>query len=218
MLDAINSMVDAINSKTGYVAAIVILLGLFGTLLKLYVDDKDRRSKEADKRAAAERGSQGLEIVELALSDLSLSSNTYELRFLLTNTGTSKLIMRALRLHVTARNEPGRPRESYTQAPINVYRHEVRLGPKEDVYDIRKRHFGRGHEPLSFEPAESSAFVVKLVSDELKLYSFHVEAEWLRATTPGESDKVASTTLNAEFPERISAGPLPSSFAPKAAE
>lgn len=201
-------MLDFLNSKTGIFAAIVAVVGLAGALWKFYVEITDRRAKSADKQATAKRSNQGLAIVDLQLSELSLSSNAYELRFLLTNTGSAPLIMRALRIHVTARSEPERARDSHTMAPIKVYKHEVRLGPKEDVYDIRKRHFGRGNEPLAFDPGEASAFVVKLVSEELKRYSFHVEAEWYGATAPEKSGTVGSATLSAEFPERISAGPL----------
>ncbi len=201
-------MLDFLNSKTGIFAAIVGVMGLAGALWRFYVDITDRRAKSAEKKAADKRSGQGLAIADLQLSELSPSSNAYELQFLLTNTGTARLIMRALRLHVTARSEPERARDSYTMAPIKVYKHEVRLGPKEDVYDIRKRHFGRGNEPLAFDPGEASAFVVKLVSEELKQYSIHVEAAWYGAADPDKTGTTSSDTLTAEFPERISAGPL----------
>jgi len=71
----------------------------------------------------------------------------------LTNTGSAQLIMRTLCLHVTARSEPGAARDSYTMAPLKVYKHEVHLGPKEDVYDIRKRHFGPATSPWPLHPA-----------------------------------------------------------------
>lgn len=200
-------MLEFLNSKTGLFAAIVTVLGLAGALWKFYTDLVDRRAKAAEKAAAARRAGQGLAIAELALSELSLSSNAYDLQFVVTNTGSAKLIMRALRLHVTARSDVHETRDSFTLAPLVVHKHEVRLGPGEDVYEIRKRHFGRGSEPLAFEPGEAAAFVVKLVSDETKRYGFHVEAEWYGATDPDKTGSVRTASLDAEFPERVSKGP-----------
>lgn len=204
----LNSIVEFFTSKSGIFAAIVTVFGLAVALWKFSTDLADRRLKKAEKEAAAKRSGQGLEIVDQQLSELSLSSNAYDLRFLVTNTGSSRLIMRALRLHVTSRSEVQGPRNSYTMAPLKVHKHQVRLGPGEDVYDIRKRHFGRGNEPLAFDPGEAEAFVVKLVSDETKLYSFHVETEWYGAANPDKTGTARSTSLDAEFPERVGAGPL----------
>lgn len=201
-------MLEFLTSKTGVFAAIVALVSLAVALWKFYTDFVDREAKKAEKEAAARRSSQGLAIVDQQLSELSLSSNAYDLQFLVTNTGSSRLIMRALRLHVSARSEAQRPRTSYTMAPLKVFKHQVRLGPNEDVYDIRKRHFGRGSEPLAFDPGEAEAFVVNLVSDETKRYSFHVETEWYGATEPDKTGTARSASLDAEFPERVSAGPL----------
>jgi hypothetical protein len=67
-------------------------------------------------------------------------------------------------------------------------------------------------------PGEASAFVVKLVSEELKQYSIHVEAAWYGAADPDKTGTTSSDTLTAEFPERISAGPLMAALAPKTAD
>lgn len=200
-------MLEFLTSKTGIFAAIVAVLGLAATLWKFYKDFADEREKRGKRQVEKARAALGLTIVDQQLSDLSLAANSYELRFVVTNRGPSKLIMRALRLHVDAREECQETRDSYTMAPLQVHKHQVRLIAGEDVYDIRKRNFSPGNEPLAFDPGEAHAFVVKMVSEETMLYAFHVEAEWYGAADPDKSDIVKAEALRAAFPNRVSAGP-----------
>jgi hypothetical protein len=200
-------MLEFLTSKTGIFAAIVAIVGLAASLWKFYKDLAEEREKRGKKQAEKARAALGLAIADQQLSDLSLSSNSYDLRFVVTNRGTSKLIMRALRLCVESREECQQTRDSYTMAPLQVHKHQVRLVAGEDVYDIRKRNFSPGNEPLAFDPGEAHAFVVKLVSEETMLYAFHVEAEWYGAADPDKSDVVRADSLRAAFPKRVSAGP-----------
>lgn len=200
-------MLDFFTSKTGVFAAVVAVVGLAGALWKFYADFADRKEKREKKQTDKARAGQGLAIVDQRLSELSPASNSYELQFVITNKGSAKLIMRALRLNVTTRRECQQPRASYTMAPLKVHKHQVRLRPGEDMYDIRKRSFGPGNEPLSFDSGEAEAFVVKLVSEETKLYVFKVEVEWYGAADPDKVGAAQSDLLEAEFPERFSAGP-----------
>lgn len=200
-------MIEFLTSKTGVFAAIVAVIALCGALWKLYTDLADRFAKKVEKEGAVKRSKQGLAIVHQQLSELSLSSNHYDLQFIVTNTGSSKLIMSALLLNVTARCESVGTRDCFTLAPLTVHQHRVELGPIENVYDIRKRHFGRGSEPLAFDPGEAEAFVVKLVSSEIIRYNLHVEATWFGATDPKKTGSVRSDSFYADFPNRISVGP-----------
>ena len=203
----LNPAIEFLTSKTGLFAAVLVVLGLVGSLWKFWGEFTDRRTKAAEAAAAAKHASQGLAIADLTLSELSRSSNAYDLQFVLTNTGSNHLIMQALRLHVTARNAISKSVPSYTMAPIAVYKHRVAIVAGKDAYDIRERTFGKGNEPLAFAPDEAAAFLVKLVSDETMQYVFHVEAEWYGAADVAMTGKVSSTSLTAEFPERVSSGP-----------
>ena len=202
-------MIDFLTSKTGLFAALVAVVGLAGSLWKLWTDSRDRQGKDAEKKAAMERAARGLAIADPVLSDLSRSSNAYDLQFVVTNTGTKQLIMRTLRLHITDRRAPGAPVASYTMAPLTVHKHRVSIVPERSVYDIRERLFSKeGNEPLAFDPGHAEAFVVKLVSVETMRYTFHVEAEWYAAADPDKTGKVRTPSHVAEFPERVNAGPL----------
>jgi FtsP/CotA-like multicopper oxidase with cupredoxin domain len=200
-------MIDFLTSKTGMFAAVVAVVGLAYALWKFYTEITDRRAKRNKEQADKARAGQGLAIVDQQLSELSLSSNSYELRFVITNQGSAKQVMRALRLHVTSRKACLHKRDSYTMAPIKVHKHHVQLEAGEDVYDIRKRHFGPGNEPLAFDPGEVEAFVVKLSSAETMAYVFHVEAEWYGAADPDKIGTTQADALEAAFPERVSGGP-----------
>ncbi len=50
-------------------------------------------------------------------------------------------------------------------------------------------------------------FVVAFAANETRRYSFYVEAEWYGAADPEKTGLARAASLDAEFPERVSAGP-----------
>lgn len=204
---AFQEVLDFFTSKTGIFAAIGAIIGFAAGCWGLWNNYTKARDARAEQEAKTKAAARGLALADVRMSGLSLSSNAYELYFMLTNTGSADLILRELQLHVIGRSAVDTVEPSLTLAPIEVHKHRVCFEPGTDVYDIRRRTFGPGHEPLAFAPAEATAFKVKLVSTEVKKYRFYIEARWYAAADPEMSDAVRSETLEAEFPERESAGP-----------
>ena len=125
---------------------------------------------------------------------------------MVTNTGKSKAVMRALRIQVLDRTPSAAEFETVPEAPMRVNEHRVELIEGKDVYDIRARAFGPALPPLSFEEAEAEGFVVKMVSMELMQYELQVEAEWYDAKEPKEVHTVSSEVFILDFPRRVAGG------------
>lgn len=190
-----NDLVKFLTSQTGVFAAILAVLALVTGVVALVQPVLARRRTNHDSRAA-------LAITKPVLSDLSRSSNSYDLRFEVANTGGAAAVALAIRLRVLEHSASTAVEPSVTEAPLRVHQHRVKLHPDQDLYDVRARTYGPAMPPLSFAQAEVEAFVVKLVADQPQQYIVQIEVEWYDATSPSAIRTTHSTPTKVEFPER----------------
>lgn len=190
-----DKVIEFLASKNGVVAAIAALFGLGASFLGLI---KPILAWRREKRA----GLKGLSITKPHLSDLSRSSNSYDLNFEIANTGGTAAVAVAVRLRVLDRQASTRVLPTVTEAPMHVNQHRVNFRPGKDIYDIRARAYGPALPPLSFEPDEVEAFIVKLVATEPEHFTARIEAEWYRAKQPDKTETCQSDVFSVEFPIR----------------
>ncbi len=148
---------ESVTSKTGLVAAVVVLVGLAAAVQGLarpwLTDRRESRAKLP-----------GLAISALQLSALKPYASIRELRFTISNTGGGIGLLTTLQLRVLSHGPSEEPRETVVAAPIDVYEHRVELNVSEDIYDIRGRAFGSAAPPLKYAEGAVDAFVVTLVA------------------------------------------------------
>jgi hypothetical protein len=192
-------VVDFLTSKTGVFAAAVALIGLVASFVSLVKPALTRMREKREGRAL-------LTITQPHLSGLSASSNSYDLRFEIANTGGGPAVALAVRLRIIERAPSTVTVPTITEAPLRVNQHRVKLEGDKDVYDIRARTYGATLPPLSFGKEEVEAFVVKLVSDEPQRYTARVEVNWYQVKTPSDSKTSHSETVVIEFPPRERSG------------
>ena len=195
-------MVDIIKFLTspgGIFASLMAILGLIATVFGILQPFIDRRRECRESKAQ-------LHIADLQLSPLSRSSNSYEMRFVITNVGQSKAIMRRLLIRVLNRIASTATVATVPEAPLRVHVHRVELIEGNNLYDLRSRAFGTALPPLSFEEAEAEGFVVKIVSREHMQYELRVEAEWYDAKDPEQLQTLRSGSVLLTFPRRVAHG------------
>lgn len=190
-----NEFIQFLTSKTGLFAALVAIVGLVAAVAGLIRPTLDRRRAARAAKAA-------LTLTEPFLSELSASSNSYDLHFEITNSGGSSAVAVAVRLRVLQRLPCTAFVPSFTEAPLRVNRHRVKIQADKDLYDVRARAYGSSAPPLAFAATETEAFVVKLVSDESQHYSIRIEVEWYDAKSPGTSRTAHSLPVDVDFPPR----------------
>jgi hypothetical protein len=185
--------IDSITSRTGVVASVVVLVGLLvavQTLVRPWViDRRERRSAVA-----------GLEVTDVSVGDLSPSSPSRDLRFGLTNSGSSQAVLVDLVLQVTASYPSVIPVRTRTQAeiPRREYRVQLQAGPKN--YSIRTRAFGPEPPVLAFAALETEPFLVRLTSSDTECYEFRIVAMWFDASVPSIVHRSESAQLSADYP------------------
>jgi hypothetical protein len=200
----VGGFINFMTSKSGLVAAVVVLIGLAvavqGLARPWLTDRRDARSKRPH-----------LVISTLQLSELKPYSPSRELRFTIGNAGGGEGLMTSLRLRVLDHGRSEEPRQTVTAAPIDVYEHRVELKIDKVVYDIRARAFGPAAAPLKYAEGSVDAFVVTLVAKEPQWYRVRVEASWYDVKVPTDSHECGSDEVIADFPPSISssAPPLP---------
>jgi hypothetical protein len=191
-----NNIIAFLTSNKGFVAAIVVALGIIVSILNILRPILQRRRELKEAHAK-------LKIADIQLSTLSRSSNSYEVRFMITNVGKSKAVMRELKMRVLGRSASAAVVETIPEAPMRVNVHRVQLIAGKDLYDIRARAFGPALPPLSFEEAEGEGFLVKMVSREVTRYELRVEAQWYDAKKPNVIHTAYSKEFFLEFPRRV---------------
>ena len=184
---------ESVTSKTGLVAAVVVLVGLAAAVQGLarpwLTDRRESRAKLP-----------GLAISALQLSALKPYASIRELRFTISNTGGGIGLLTTLQLRVLSHGPSEEPRETVVAAPIDVYEHRVELNVSEDIYDIRGRAFGSAAPPLKYAEGAVDAFVVTLVAKEPQWYLIRVDASWCDVKALGESRCSTSDEVVADFP------------------
>jgi FtsZ-interacting cell division protein ZipA len=197
-----NDLVEFLTSKTGIFAAIAAVVGLTALVASLlrpwWEARRQRRSERAD-----------VKITRPVLSDLSRSSNSYELRFEVTNVGGRPAVAVGVQLRVLSHAPSTTVVPTVHEAPLRVNQHRVRLIPEEELYDVRARAYGPKSPPLSLAEAEVEVFIVKLVADTPQQYRLTVEVNWFDAKEPESTHTAVSVPVEADFPPRKSIGPPP---------
>jgi hypothetical protein len=196
----VDTIVDALTSKTGIVAAVVVFLGLL-----LAIQNLVRPYLVARKEAKAARPR--LFISPPLVSDLAEYGRVREVRFEVGNAGKGSALMQSLRLLVSEDGVSEEVRETVTAAPLVVHSHRLDLRPGLREYDIRGRVFGPEQPPLSFAEGEADAFLVKLVSREPHWFRARVEAVWVDVARPEETNTTATEEQVLEFPAEIKGSP-----------
>lgn len=188
-----NDILRFFESRTGIFAAIIAMVGLIATIIGLvrpYLSE--RRTRKAAEAAVA--------LTKPAVSKLSNSSRSCELRFQLANSGKNTAIVTSICLEVVSHHPSSTLRETLTEAPIVVHEHRIELRPDAQTYDIRPRLFGPKLPPISLAEGEVEAFVVKLVSLQPHWYEFYIEAEWYDSKVPNVPHTVRTSPQSVDFP------------------
>lgn len=185
--------VEFFTSKEGIFAATGGLVSLLAAFLGIVRPIAQRRREKAAAKAK-------LEITEPILTPPPEHSQIGEVRFELSNAGSSKAVLRALRIVVTDHGPSETLRMVRPGAPVTVHSHRVELDPAKSEYDVRSPVYAADTPPLSFEEGEVEAFVVRLVSTEAQWYRFRLVAEWYDAKRAKAIRKVESGELEIDFP------------------
>jgi hypothetical protein len=183
-----------LTSGTGVFAAIAAVIALLVGVYTLVGPVLSRR--QAQKDAA---GSLRLSAVDLG--PVSRSSRSCELRFKVTNAGTSPCVLTGIRLHMNACDRSDRACQFKVEAPITVHKHRIELEPAISDYDIRSRKFAPALPPLSLARGETEAFLVKLVSHEPYWYEFVIIIDWFDTLNPDLLNSQTSESIRVEFPQ-----------------
>jgi hypothetical protein len=196
----VDDLLGFLTSKTGVFAGVAALVTLLGGVVGIARPWwQGRQSRQAELAS--------VRITSPHLSELSRSSNAYELRFEIANVGGRPAVAIAVRLVVLSRSPSTVMVPTHTEAPLRVNQHRVKLVPGRSTYDVRARAYGPSLPPLSLGEAEVEAFLVKLVADEAQRYEAVIEVDWYDAKAPEDVRTARSSSLEIDFPPRESCGP-----------
>jgi hypothetical protein len=190
----VNHFSHWVTSNTGLFATIAAILAVLVSASTLIQPILSYRKSRKDVP-----GSLRLSGVELGI--VSRSSRSCELRFTVSNSGTSPTVLTGIRLHVNACGRSERMRKLKVQAPLVVHKHRVELDPAISDYDIRSRKFAPALPPLSFARGETEAFLVKLVSHDPHWYEFVVIVDWFDTLNPDLPKHQTSESMRVDFPQ-----------------
>jgi hypothetical protein len=195
----VSTILDFLTSDTGLFAAIAAAVGVVAAVVGVVQPILARRRESREARA-------NLAMTSPLLSDLSLSSNSYDLRFEMTNTGVHTAVAVAVRLRVLERGPSTTVVPTVTEAPLRVNSHRVKLRPEHDLYDVRARAYGPALPPLAFADGEAEAFSIKLVADEPQRYVIRIEVEWYDTKNPAHVCALLGKPVEVDFPPRAGSG------------
>lgn len=192
--------IDFFTSKTGVVAAVVVVLGILTalhTLVRPLVDGR-RSRRRADRERIEARAR--LEFSNVDVEPPPPWTRAGIARFEITNAGGRPAILQALHLEVVGHGVCAVPRAVQPGAAVVRHSHRVELVPERERYDIRGRMFGAEASPLSFDEGETEGFDIQLVSAAPHWYEFRFLAEWYDTKDPSEVKATQSAMQRLEFP------------------
>ena len=195
-MSGLDSVVNFLTSKTGIVAAVVVVVGLIGAVLNSIVLPLLKRRKE-------ERGDKPV----LSMSQVKIEapppwSEAGTAKFELVNTQGGKAVMSDLLLVVLDCGVSETPKMVEAAAPVPQFTYKVTLSPGVTEYDVRKKEFG-ATTPHSYEKGEIEAFSVELRTTRAQWYKFQFLVRWYDATKPAEIVELRSPELRIEFQPSI---------------
>jgi|GEM_PF-4036956 len=187
----LEAILNFLTSKTGIVAAVGVVIGIVGGVVKIVLPLlKQRQEKQAS-------------LPELSLSPVRITdpppwSEAGTAAFELMNTRGGKAVMSDLRLVVTKCGVSERPKLVEPAAPVPQFTYKVTLSPGVTEYDVRKKEFG-APAPHSYEKQEVEALLVELRSTEPQWYEFYFLVRWYDAQRPQEIFELKSAEGRIEF-------------------
>jgi hypothetical protein len=187
-------LLDALNSKTGLVAALGTVLALAIGAASLVRPSLERRRQQRGRKAQ-------LVLRAPQLGPLSPSSNSRDLRVEIVNVQGSSLVPSVL-VRVLSSQPSNSTLATKTQSALTVREHRVELSPGRRDYDTRSRLVGPSLPPLALGPGEAEVIDLTLVSSEPQLYDLQVVVEWFDTLVPQETHSEYSAPQRVEFPER----------------
>jgi hypothetical protein len=185
----INKFVDLLTDKTGWVAAVAVIVGLVGGVLGILRPWISRRMART----------------RLALSAIEVLpppeySPRAELRFQMSNAGEGAVFVRSVRLIVETRRKSNKSLIVRPGADVPVLDRELRLRAETDNYDVLDSRYTAKNAPKRLEEAESEAFVVGVISERGLCYSAHLTVEWYDIKRPENLRTTQSDTFILDFP------------------
>lgn len=187
------TLIEVLTSKTGAVAALVVVLGIVAAVAGIVRPTLERRRKAREATAC-------LRFSSLTIKAVPSYGTSGEAEFQLQNSGGGVAVLRALKLAVLEAHPCERLRMIDAGAPVPEHRYQVKLDPHTREYDVRARTFAPETAALSFKEAEVETFKVRLTSDEPWWYRFEIVAEWYDAKRPLELESTCSNRVEIEFP------------------
>lgn len=193
----VGSITDFLTSTTGIVAAVVVIVGLIGGILRIVLPLLRRRE---ERRA----GIPDLSMSQVRAEDPPPWSEAGTASFELMNSGGGKAVMRDLILVVADSGASETPKMVRAAAPVTQFTFKVTLSPGVTEYDVRRREFGVPA-PHSYEAKEIEAFSVELRSTEPQWYEFYFLVRWYDSAEPDRTLELKSTKLCIEFRPSVEA-------------
>ncbi len=187
----LDSIVNFLTSKTGIVAAVAVVVGLIGGVLKIVLPLLKRPEEK-------QAGIPDLSMSQVNIEDPPPWSEAGTATFELMNVQGGKAVMSDLLLVVTNCGVSETPKMVEVAAPVPQFTYRVTLSPGVTEYDVRKKEFGTPT-PHSYEKEEIESFSVELRTTEPQWYEFHFLVRWYDATEPTEILELRSTELRIEF-------------------
>lgn len=187
----LDSIVSFLTSKTGIIAAVAVVVGLIGGVLKIVLPLLKRR----EERWA---GIPNLSMSKVNIEDPPPWSEAGMATFELINVQGGKAVMSDLLLVVTNCGVSETPKMVEAAAPVPQFTYKVTLSPGVTEYDVRKKEFGTPT-PHSYEKEEIESFSVELRTTEPQWYKFYFLVRWYNSTNPTEILELRSPELQIEF-------------------
>lgn len=179
-------MTDFLTSQTGFIASLVVVLGIavaLKTLVGGYVNS-----------AAS------IVISDLAVTDPPASSDIGYIHFLVLNTGNRTGIINSMSIDVESYTPSVTNRMVHSEAALTVFDHEVHIDGDRDRFTFRDPGQPGGAAPLSLEAKHSDHIRIKVTSEHTLTYRLRVS---LRYTDTGRllrSLQAQSKVFTLDFP------------------
>ena len=186
-------LIRLITDKTGIVAAVVILIGLIGGIIKIVQPLFANTKVKLARRPL-------LQIFNVKIVDPPPHSEAGKASFELMNSRGGKAVMGDLLIEIIRNGECEIPKMVEAAAPVPQFNYNVILDPDEKFYDVRKKEFGKSP-PHSYVKEEIETFTVELRSTKPQWYEFQFLVKWYsaNANNPDEIFELRSDTLRIDF-------------------
>ena len=192
---SLDSVVSFLTSTTGVVAAIAVVVGIAGGVLKIVLPLLKRREEKQGSVPV-------LSMSEVKIDNPPPHSEAGSATFELMNAQGGKAVMSDLLLVVLNCGVSETPKMVEAAAPVPQFTYKVTLNPGVKEYDVRKREFG-SPTPHSYEKEEIESFLIELRTTEPQWYELQFLVRWYDSTKPIEIYELRSDEVRIEFKPSI---------------